>query len=224
MTIFDGFDDFDYFNKTTILVGVIIFIVFQHLTSSIYQSSVLTLSILYIHYKWKEREKIKIENELINDDKIDDKDIDDFEKDIIKQTHPKSKFIHDYNNISFKRFMFYNQEFYYYNKRCWIEIIKSIDKFLEIYNDILIDKSLSGLYYQSMKDERNKALENLRAIKINCPDDKNVYNKIDKSIIELDKLMNRYLYDVYLKNKRYNIDNGLNNHSVILTDFDLIKH
>ena len=51
MTVFDGFDDLSYFNKSNIIILIIIFIIFMYLTESIYQSAILALSIMFIHYR-----------------------------------------------------------------------------------------------------------------------------------------------------------------------------
>lgn len=220
MTIFDGFEDLNYFNKSNVLILIILFIFFYYLTTSIYQSIVLSISLLFIHYKYLENEKERLQSEEVihnfEDNNLDDIDLEPYQNEIVKNTFPKSKYINDYNNKSFENFLFLNQEFYYYNPQVWINIVSNIDKFLEIYEDINIDPSRAGISYNGMKDLRDSCINDLVSIKINCPDNKDVLKKINLSISDLEQLMNKYLFDVYNKNLKHIKQNGLNNHSVII--------
>lgn len=220
MTVFNGFDDLSYFTKFKIIITIILFIVFYYLTSSVYQSIVLAISVMYIHYRYEEN-KIKDIKEKVNShtnhvNELDNINLDEYQEEIIKDVFPKSKYINDYNNKTFLKFLFLNQEFYYYNQQAWIDMVSDIDKFLEIYDDITIDISQAGILYNSMKDKRNDAIENLKSIKINCPDKRTVIEKINRSIDELENIMNKYLYDVYIKNKINIENNGYNNHTTII--------
>ena len=221
MTIFDGFEDLHYFNTSNVLILIILFIFFYYITNSIYQSIILSISMLFIHYKYLEDKRQKLQSEeIINQfeerDNLDDIELEPYQNEIVKNTFPKSKYINDYNNKSFENFLFLNQEFYYYNPQVWINIISNIDKFLEIYEDIIIDSSRAGISYNQMKDLRDLCVKDLISIKINCPDNKDVLKKINLSINDLEQLMNKYLFDVYVKNVKYIKQNGLNNQSVII--------
>ena len=204
MTIFDGFEDLNYFNKSNVLILIILFIFFYYLTTSIYQSIVLSISLLFIHYKYLEHEKERLQSEEVihnfENNKLDDIELEPYQNEIVKNTFPKSKYINDYNNKSFENFLFLNQEFYYYNPQVWINIVSNIDKFLEMYEDIIIDPSMAGVSYNRMKDLRDSCVNDLVSIKISCPDNKDVLKKINLSINDLEQLMNKYLFDVYAKN------------------------
>ena len=120
MTIFDGFEDLNYFNKSNVLILIILFIFFYYLTTSIYQSIVLSISLLFIHYKYLEHEKERLQSEEVihnfeDNNNLDDIELEPYQNEIVKNTFPKSKYINDYNNKSFENFLFLNQEFYYYN-------------------------------------------------------------------------------------------------------------
>ena len=176
---------------------------------------------LFVHYKYLEDKRQKLQSEeIINqfeeENNLDDIELEPYQNEIVKNTFPKSKYINDYNNKSFENFLFLNQEFYYYNPQVWINIVSNIDKFLEIYEDIIIDSSRAGISYNQMKDLRDLCVKDLISIKINCPDNKDVLKKINLSINELEQLMNKYLFDVYVKNVKYIKQNGLNNQSVII--------
>ena len=220
MTVFDGFEGLHYFNRSNVLILIILFIFFYYITTSIYQSIILSISVLFVHYKYlEERQKLQSE-EIINQfeerNNLDNIKLEPYQNEIVKNTFPKSKYINDYNNKSFENFLFLNQEFYYYNPQVWINIISNIDKFLEIYEDVIIDSSRAGISYNQMKDLRDLCVKDLISIKINCPDNKDVLKKINLSINELEQLMNKYLFDVYVKNVKYIKQNGLNNQSVII--------
>ena len=220
MTVCDGFEDLHYFNRSNVLILIILFIFFYYITNSIYQSIILSISALFVHYKYlEERQKLQSEeiiNQFEEENNLDDIELEPYQNEIVKNTFPKSKYINDYNNKSFENFLFLNQEFYYYNPQVWINIISNIDKFLEIYEDIIIDSSRAGISYNQMKDLRDLCVKDLISIKINCPDNKDVLKKINLSINELEQLMNKYLFDVYVKNVKYIKQNGLNNQSVII--------
>lgn len=220
MSIFDGFEDINYFDKITVLITIILFIFFYYLTNSIYQSAVLATSVLFIHYKYIENKNKQLlnnsENNFNTDNYLDDIKLENYQKEIIQNVFPKSKYIHDYHNYTILNFLFLNQEFYYYNPQNWINMIKFIDKFLEIYNDITIDISKAGILYNSMKDLRDNAINELIGIKINAPDNKKVLIKINDSINELEKILNKYLYDVYIKNEIHIKNEGFNNHTVLI--------
>ena len=206
MTVFEGFTDLRYFNKVNVLVLIIMYVIFYWFTKSIYQSIILSLSTIFIHYKYLEEHK----EELIN--------LNDY-------TFPKSKYIHDYNNKEFIDFMYLNQEYYYYNKQCWIEMIKCIDRFLEIYEEVKIDHSRAGVLYNSMKDIRDESINSLVSIKINCPDNRIVLDKINNSIITLEQLMNKYLYNVYLINNRdkTGTENELKNRELMTKQLEVLN-
>ena len=221
MTVFDGFEDLHYFNRSNVLILIILFIFFYYITTSIYQSIILSISMLFVHHKYLEDKRQKLQSEeIINqfeeENNLDDIELEPYQNEIVKNTFPKSKYINDYNNKSFENFLFLNQEFYYYNPQVWINIISNIDKFLEIYEDVIIDSSRAGISYNQMKDLRDLCVKDLISIKINCPDNKDVLKKINLSINDLEQLMNKYLFDVYDKNVKFIKQNGLNNHSVII--------
>ena len=222
MTIFDGFEDLTYFNKTNILILIIIYIIFLYLTQSIYQSIILSLSIMFIHYRYiidtnkllTTPEYIKNYGNKIN--KLDDIDLKPYQEELLNTTFPKSKYIHDYNNKTLKNFMYLNQEFYYYNKQNWIDMISSIDNFLSIYEDITIDNSKAGILYNLMNDYKKEALFNLNGIKISCKDKKEILIKINKSLNDLEQILNKYLYDVYIKNELYIKKYGYNTETKLI--------
>ena len=118
MTIFDGFEDLHYFNTSNVLILIILFIFFYYITTSIYQSIILSISVLFIHYKYLEDKRQKLQSEeIINQfeerNNLDDIELKPYQTEIVKNTFPKSKYINDYNNKSFENFLFLNQEFYY---------------------------------------------------------------------------------------------------------------
>ena len=222
MTVFDGFDDLSYFNRTNIIILIIIFIIFMYLTESIYQSIILSLSIMYIHYRYiLDNNKLLTNPEYIKNygnkiKNLDNIKLEPYQEELLNKTFPKSKFIHDYNNKTLKNFMYLNQEFYYYNKQNWIDMIASIDNMLSIYEDIVIDNSKAGILYNSMKDYKNNALFYLNGIKISCKDKKEVINKINLAVNNLEEILNKYLYDIYIKNELYIKQNGYNTETKLI--------
>lgn len=133
---------------------------------------------------------------------------------IENELFPKSKFIE--KNEEIKNFVYFIQDFYYYSPENYIEFISNLDTFLSIYEDILIDDKLAGKFYNLLEKKKFIILHYLDAIKINCPDDRNVIEKVNTNINEMENILNNYLYDVYERNNKYNKQNGFDINTKII--------
>ena len=89
MTIFDGFEDLHYFNRSNVLILIILFIFFYYITTSIYQSIILSISVLFVHYKYLEDKRQKLQSEeIINqfeeENNLDDIELEPYQNEIVK--------------------------------------------------------------------------------------------------------------------------------------------
>lgn len=135
---------------------------------------------------------------------------------INNELFPKSKYIEKNDDI--KNFLFFIQDFYYYSPENYVYMILYINKFLNIYDKIKINNNLAGKLYNILEKTKFIILHYMIAFKLNCPDDRKIIEKINNNIINLEKKLNNYLYDVYEKNK-INITNtgyNINTHIINL--------
>lgn len=129
---------------------------------------------------------------------------------------PQPKKIQDYKD--FTDFIFSIQDFYDYNPQAFIELIQSLDTFLNIYENVMIDETLAGDLYSIAKTYKLITLNALHSIIITLPSSKNLTKKFDISLKQYEKMLNDYLYQIYEKNTKYIEKEGYYNNTKI---FDL---
>lgn len=127
---------------------------------------------------------------------------------------PKSKYISKYTD--FTDFIFSIQDFYVYNPQSYENIIKELDTFIEIYEDILIDNSLAGNYYSIAETRKLMALNSLHSIIMIIPSDKKLINKLNEAMKTFEQLFNKYLLVIYEKNETYIKEHGYFNNTKII--------
>lgn len=125
---------------------------------------------------------------------------------------PKTININKYEDLT--DFVFSVQDFYHYNPPSFIEMITSIDTFLEIYEEVNIDNSLAGSLFVNANEQRLNALNSLHSFIITIPSDKNIIDKLNKSTKTLEQMLNIYLTKIYDINKKYIEKNGVFNDTV----------
>lgn len=130
------------------------------------------------------------------------------------QIYPKTKNLEKDEDLVDLTFSI--QEFYDYNPQLFIEYLKAVDTFLDIYEYINYDLSTAGIKYNSLEQQKFIAVNSIKNIIINCPDNKFIYQKINDASEQLNIILNRYLEDVKEKNKNYIIKNGFNNQTKLI--------
>lgn len=127
---------------------------------------------------------------------------------------PESKYISKYTD--FTDFIFSIQDFYVYNPQSYENIIKALDTFIEIYEDVLIDNSLAGDYYSIAETHKLLALNSLHSIIIMIPSNKKLINKLNDAMKTFEELLNKYLVVIYEQNEKYIKDNGYFNNTKLI--------
>lgn len=127
---------------------------------------------------------------------------------------PTSKHISKYTD--FTDFIFSIQDFYVYNPQSYENIITTLDTFIEIYEDVLIDNSLAGDYYSIAEARKLLALNYLHSIIMMIPSDKKLINKLNEALKTFEQLFNKYLVVIYEKNEKYIKDNGYFNNTKLI--------
>lgn len=108
------------------------------------------------------------------------------------------------------------QDFYLYNPPVYEEIVENMNDFFTIYNNIHKDNSLIDGLYSIAEMKKDNILNGLHSIIHNMPYSEATVDKYNKSMKQIQDILNKYLTDlVYIHEKKiYN--KGLNvNHKII---------
>ncbi len=140
----------------------------------------------------------------------------------IKSIKPKTTFIKNNNDIV--DFLFSIQDLYYHNPKTYIEMVKSIDDFLEIAGESKIDKYYSGAEVQTLIMKKRDALNELAYIGTNLPSSKILDDKMHKAIERLEEILNERINIAYKEHEEHIYKNGYNNQTSILHTGPLPKN
>ena len=142
-------------------------------------------------------------------------DINNLQKIKLSEIYPTPKIFTKYIDIS--DLIFSIQDFYTYNPQAYENMIQSIDKFMEIYEYILLDKSLAGDYYSIADTYKRISVNELHSIIISIPADKKLISKLNNATKTLEIVLNKYLYVIYQSNEKHINENGYFNNTKLLS-------
>ena len=132
-----------------------------------------------------------------------------------KIIEPEVKKLKKYNDII--DFLFSIQDLYIYNPQAFEEMHHNITNFFIVYEDILKNKKQTNNLYNIADKNMNDSINNLHSIIYNLPEnDINVRNKLHVAMDVLEKILNKYLNEIY----EYHIDNLNNGYNV---DYKIIN-
>lgn len=191
---------FDNISKTSLFNYIVIIIVFlaifNRLTIGLNIVFGLTLAVIIIMY--------------INTKKIkqvsDFNDIQQSKKDIMR---PKSAIINKYNDMV--DFIFSVQEFYGFSPINFEDLVDSIEDFLILFENSMINSKMAGTYYDMAVKKKSDALNALHNIiySTNVLEKKHFIVKIDNAIEKLSFMLSTYLDRIYDVSYRYNATYGI---------------
>ena len=142
------------------------------------------------------------------------KDIINLKKNMIKPQLNKTS---EKENII--NFIYSIQELYIYNPLQYENMINHIDNFFKLYKLSFINKQTVHTNYKHMETDKRSAMNALKSIIFNSPNDKNVRNKINSATSNLDKILTEYLDHI-----SYLIDNDIKkidyNMNTTIIDYD----
>lgn len=148
----------------------------------------------------------------------------DSENDLVHSQHltksnyitPKDKSLNKYSDII--DFLFSIQDFHKFNEQNYEEMIDNISAFFKIYESVNINDSLCEDNYQLMESKKKNSLNALHSIIFSLPSNKTITNKLNKSILRLEILLNEYLDIIHKKCKDIVIEHGYTVNRKILND------
>lgn len=117
-----------------------------------------------------------------------------------KKLRPSPRNINNYGDL--EDFVFHIQEFILFNHPAFEEMVDSIDNFLDIYDESIKLNQRAKLNYYNLEKEKHSAINALHSIIFESPPSPQIVEKLNMSIKELDKILDKYL------NKIKDIVNG----------------
>lgn len=118
----------------------------------------------------------------------------DIRKKILQKNKTNSQFIKYFPEI--EDFIYNISDIKYYNIDAYYNIIRNIDAFLNIYNDIKIGVKYCKYNYDVAVDMKNNALNHLHSMIITIEENRILNNKLKLSLTILHKLLNKYLNEI----------------------------
>ena len=120
------------------------------------------------------------------------------------------------HNKDIINYLFSIQDFYKYNQQAYENMIKNIDYFFALYDEILLDNSLAGVNYGIMETNKRDAINSLKSIIFGMKIHAKYDDKLSRAAIVLDNMLQKYVNEVYEINDKYIYNNGLNTKSALI--------
>jgi hypothetical protein len=116
-------------------------------------------------------------------------------------------------------FLFSIQDFYVYNPPVYENLIDTIDDFFTLYEEANNDNALYGTNFLLAEEKKLNAVNILHSMIFSLPCSvNNVYtSKLNKATEKLNNILDKYLDEMFDKNKKYIYDNGVNIDTIFLT-------
>ena len=184
-----------------IIITIFFIIVFRRINITLAIILSIGISICVIFY-------LQQKKDLLNDD--------DERQHKVKHSTilPKPKNFFKYKDIV--AFFFSIQDFYSYNPQAYEEIVDSIDSFLKIYEDINHSHKLCNSLYELAENKKNNGINALHSLIFSIPTGIVAIRKLNKSILVLEKILNKYLDNLVNIQKNYVYVNGYNTEHKII--------
>ena len=167
-----------YFRNINVTIGTFVGLIFA------------TLCILYLHYR-----------EIHTN--IDEIKLNDMKHEYLIPNVDKFK-----KYIDITDFLFSIQDFRIYNYISYDKMSESIETFINVYESVMNDYSLASDLYSIADAQKLLSLNYLHSIIIIMPSSKLLIKKHNEAMKVLEKILNKYLMEIYEENQRYIKENG----------------
>ena len=201
-----------------IFIYFVILVIFLFIFSNINFSISLFIGLIFftilLFYLHTDRNK-----NFIDFEKKLDKKFETFKETNITETSNKN--LRNYPDIV--DFIFYLSTLKNYNINVFQSIINLFNRFIELYDSINIDKSLASTLFKNMTIIKVQIINNIESFLFTT---NNILftKQINKFKIKGEKLLNKYLDNILLINKKYNYYNGYNINTNIITNNNILEY
>ena len=201
-----------------IFIYFVILVIFLFIFSNINFSISLFIGLIFftilLFYLHTDRNK-----NFIDFEKKLDKKFETFKETNITETSNKN--LRNYPDIV--DFIFYLSTLKNYNINVFQSIINLFNRFIELYDSINIDKSLASTLFKNMTTIKVQIINNIESFLFTT---NNILftKQINKFKIKGEKLLNKYLDNILLINKKYNYYNGYNINTNIITNNNILEY
>ena len=117
-------------------------------------------------------------------------------------------------------FVFYLKSYKQFSTLIYNNIVTLLKNFIELYNDCIKNKKLINNYYSVLENLKLKVLYSLESFNLNGANLKELY----KNKLEIEKILNTYLENLLLLNKKDIYYNGYNTNTKILTTNNVLEY
>jgi len=126
----------------------------------------------------------------------------------------------DKNKPDILDFLFYLKSYEQFSKEIFNNIVILCKNFIELYNDCIINKKLINNYYVSLENLKIKILFSLESFNLNGTDLK----ELRENKLEIEKILNVYLENLLLLNKKDIYYNGYDVNTKILSSSNILEY
>jgi len=128
--------------------------------------------------------------------------------------HPTPILLQNYKDIT--NCLFSIQDYYKYNPLIYENIINNLDNFYHLYEEVHKLNELAGINYKLMNSIKLDTLNLLHSLIYTLPEDIAYINKLNDSFEIFNKVLSKYLYDIYKINEKNILNNGYNTSTIII--------
>ena len=198
-----------------IFIYFVILVIFLFIFSNIDFSISLFIGLIFfsilLYYLYTHRNKNFIDFEKKLDTKFE----------TFKETNFTKNNLKNYPDII--DFIFYLSTFKNFNPNVFQDIINLFNRFIDLYDSVIIDKSLASTLFKNMTSIKVQIINNIESF-LFTTNNKAYTKQITKSRIIGEKLLNKYLDKILLINKKYNYYNGYNINTNIITNNNILEY
>lgn len=134
----------------------------------------------------------------------------------LSEIRPQPLYCHKYPDIV--NFLHSIKDFHNYNPFAFKKMVRNIDSFIRIHDDVLLGVQHCKHNYDIAIDKRDNALNHLHSILLTMEDSNVITKKLDHAIEFLHRLLNKYVENIVEKCKEDIEEKGLDNETGIIEE------
>lgn len=115
-----------------------------------------------------------------------------------------------------RNFLFSIQDLRVHNPQAYEEAIRKTDNFFEYYDLVYTEPSRAYIYFELMTKAKRDALNTIKSIVLNVPEDRRVRAKLNHATDQMDEILTKYLDQISYIADEYTYKHGWNIKTKIL--------